>query len=50
MQFNLSAINALNHTLFSGVNSSYWVGNPTFGYLSGTTTPRTVQVGLHFNY
>jgi hypothetical protein len=50
MQFNLSAINALNHTLFNGVNSSYWVGNPYFGYISSATTQRVVQAGLHFSF
>jgi hypothetical protein len=50
MQFNLSAINALNHTLFNGVNSSYYTGNTSFGHLTGATTPRVVQAGLHFNF
>ncbi|MGB7549409.1 MAG: carboxypeptidase regulatory-like domain-containing protein [Terracidiphilus sp.] len=50
MQFNLSAINALNHTLFNGVDSSYWVGNPTFGHITSSTTPRVVQAGLHFSF
>jgi hypothetical protein len=50
MQFNLSAINALNHTLFNGVNSSYYVGNTTFGHITSTTTPRVVQAGLHFSF
>ena len=48
MQFNLSAINAFNHTLFNGVNATY--GSSTFGQITGATTQRTVQAGLHFSY
>jgi hypothetical protein len=49
MQFNLSAINALNHTLFNGVNSSF-NSSSSFGYISSATTPRVVQAGLHLNF
>ena len=50
MQFNLSAINVLNHTLFNGVNNSFYEGNTTFGHITSATTPRVVQAGLHFNF
>jgi hypothetical protein len=50
MQFRLEAINALNHTLFNGVNSSYYDGNPQFGHVTSATAPRVAQAGVHFNF
>lgn len=50
MQFNLSAINALNHTLFSGVDNYFYVGSVTFGHITSATNQRIVQAGLHFNF
>jgi hypothetical protein len=49
MQFKLEAINALNHSLFNGVASTY--PNPGyFGQITSTGTPRIVQAGLHFTF
>lgn len=50
MQFNLSAINALNHTLFNYVDTNFYEGSVTFGHITSATTPRVVQAGLHFNF
>ena len=50
MQFNLSAINVLNHTLFNGVDNGYYVGSLTFGHITSATTQRVVQAGLHFSF
>jgi hypothetical protein len=50
MQFNLSAINVFNHTLFNGVDSNYYVGSVTFGHITSATTQRVVQAGLHFAF
>jgi len=50
MQFNLSAINALNHTLFNGVDNYFYVGSVTFGHITSATNQRIVQAGLHFNF
>jgi hypothetical protein len=50
MEFNLSAINVLNHTLFNGVDSSFYTGNASFGHITGATTPRVVQAGLHLAF
>jgi hypothetical protein len=50
MQFRLEAINALNHTLFNGVDTYYYQGSPTFGQIVSANTPRTTQVGVHFTF
>ena len=50
MQFNLSAINALNHTLFNGVDNNFFVGSVTFGHITSAANQRVVQAGLHFNF
>lgn len=50
MQFNLSAINVLNHTLFNGVDTGFYAGSLTFGHITSATTQRIVQAGLHFNF
>ncbi len=60
MQFNLSAINAFNHTLFNGVDTNFYIvpatdGTPahvstTFGHITSATTQRVMQAGLHFNF
>jgi hypothetical protein len=49
-QFKLQAINAINHTLFNGVNTTYYSGSTTFGHITSATAPRTVQAGLHFTF
>jgi hypothetical protein len=50
MQFNLSAINVLNHSLFNGVDAGFYEGSVTFGHITSATTQRIVQAGLHFNF
>jgi len=50
MEFKLQAINAFNHTLFNGVDSSYYPSSTTFGHITSATAPRKVQAGLHFAF
>ncbi len=50
MEFKLQAINALNHTLFNGVDSSYYPSSTTFGHITSATAPRETQAGLHFTF
>jgi hypothetical protein len=49
MQFRFEAINALNHTLFNGVSTSF-SNNPIFGHVTSATAPRLAQAGVHFNF
>jgi hypothetical protein len=60
MQFNLSAINVLNHAQFTGIDSTYIDNpdsadsiakqNPNFGLISAGGTPRKMQAGIHFTF
>jgi hypothetical protein len=63
MQFNLSAINVLNHAQFNGINNTYIDAkdskdtakeildqNPNFGLISAGGTPRKMQAGLHLTF
>lgn len=47
-QFRLESFNTLNHTNFDGVSTS--LGSSTFGQVTSTRDPRTLQLGLKVNF
>jgi hypothetical protein len=50
MEFRAEAINLFNHTIFDYVNTYWYPNSPTFGHVTSATSPRTVQMGVHFTF
>jgi hypothetical protein len=48
LRFGAEFYNALNHTQFHGVNTSF--GQSAFGQVTGTYDPRTIELSLKLKF
>jgi len=47
-EFRAEAFNVLNHTNFSGVNTTF--GNSSFGNVTSATDPRVLELALRYKF